>query len=122
MVWYPSPDDVIKANVVAVRKDKHKHRLRRSGHSIQATIDSVKKSESLGLTYQAARLMKELTALHAFDGGNHRTAYLIANVFLVKNGIEVKVVSAKISYAFAREIARRRIKEVQEWIEKYLAT
>ncbi len=122
MVWFPSADDVIKANVVAVRKDKHKHRLRRSSHSIQATIDSVKKSEPLGLTYQAARFMKELTALHAFDGGNHRTAYLTANVFLVKNGIEVKVVSGKISYAFAREIGRKRIEEVQEWIEKHLVT
>jgi len=69
MVWYPSVEDVIKANKTVVRNEKHPHRLRRSVEAIQSLINSIKKSESMGLTYQAGRFMKELTILHALTEG-----------------------------------------------------
>ena len=120
MVWYQSPTDVIKTNKIAVRKNKHPYKLLRSIEAIQAAIESVKKSESKGLTYQAARFMKELTTLHAFDGGNDRTAYSIANLFLLENGASVRIVSASLSHAFVKGIARKEIEDVREWIEQCL--
>jgi prophage maintenance system killer protein len=76
MTWYPSVEDVIDANITVldVGADKHPHKLLVVPESIQSVIDRVVEAESKGLTYQAALLMKELVNLHAFDGGNHRTA------------------------------------------------
>ena len=98
-----------------MREDKHRYKLLRSNAAIQSLIDSIKNSVSMGLTYQAARFMKEIvTPLHAFDGGNHRTAYSIANLFLIENGILVRFVPETLSYAFAKAIGSKDIREVQE--------
>jgi prophage maintenance system killer protein len=120
MIWYPTVEDVIKANKRAMHKDKHPHKLLRSTDAIQALIDSIKGSVSMGLTHQAARFMKEVVTLHAFDGGNHRTAYSVANLFLIENGVTVRFVSPDISYAFAKSIGTRDLRQVQEWIEKHM--
>ena len=120
MVWYPSVGDVIKANKRALLKDEHPHKVLRSDEAIQSLIDSIKESELMGITYQAARFMKELVLLHAFDGGNHRTAYSMANLFLIENGMTVRAVPSEVSYSFAEVIATTEIREVQEWIEQNL--
>jgi prophage maintenance system killer protein len=99
-----------------VRKDKHADRLHRSAKAIQSLVEDIKASESLGLTYQAARFLKELLHLHAFDGGNHRTAYTITNLFLIQNGIRVRTVPPTISYKFVRGIQAKGVNEVQAWM------
>jgi prophage maintenance system killer protein len=116
MVWYPTIEDVIKANKRAVRKDRHPHKIIRSVRAIQSLIGNIMESESGGLTLQAARFMVELILLHAFDGGNHRTAYSIANLFLVKNGIKIRTVPSSISYPFIKQIANKNVVEIQAWI------
>jgi len=118
MVWYPTVEDIIKANKRAVRDDRLPHKLRRSPDAIQSLISTIKESASMGLTYQAARFMKEIVTLHAFDGGNHRTAYSIANLFLIQNGVTVRFVSSNVSYDFAKSIGARNLGDVQEWIEQ----
>ena len=62
--------------------------------------------------------MKELVYLHAFDGGNHRTAYSIASMFLIENGVRVRSVPSSVSYGFVKQIDRRSISDVQAWIVK----
>lgn len=116
MVWYPTFDNVIYANKRAVRNDKHLHKLRRSTKAIQSLIDDIKTCESLGLPYRAARFLKELVYLHAFDGGNHRTAYSIASLFLIENGVRVRSVPSSASYGFVKQIGKKDISEIQEWI------
>lgn len=116
MVWYPSVEVIIKANKTAVRSDKHRHKLLRSTRAIQSPVSSIKESESMGLTYQAARFMKELLHLHAFDGGNHRTAYSIATLFLIENGVRIRTVPSSISYPFAKAIDLKTVSEIQTWI------
>lgn len=120
MVWYPSAEDIVRANKIVVRQDKHSHKLRRSLDAIRATIQRVEHSEHKGLSYQAALLMKEFTMLHAFDGGNHRTAYSVAILFLIENGAKVRVVPASLSYAFSKRIATKQVEEIQDWIESYM--
>ena len=66
MSWYPTVDDIIKANKRSVRDGKHSHKLLRSVEAIESLIDSIKESTSMGLTYQAARVMKEIVTLYAF--------------------------------------------------------
>jgi death-on-curing family protein len=121
MVWYPSVEDVIKANKKVVRKSKHAHKMLRSANAIQSLIDSVKESAWMGMTYQAARFMKDIVALHAFDGGNHRTGYSIAILFLMQNGVVVHFVSETIAYPFTQAIGSKNLREVQDWIERYMA-
>ena len=76
----------------------------------------------MGLTYQAALFMKDLTTLHAFDGGNHRTAYSIAVLFLIKNGVKVRVVPASVSYGFSKGMSSMAVEKIQKWIERHMAT
>jgi prophage maintenance system killer protein len=88
----------------------------RSTKAIQSLIDDVKKSESMGFTYQAARFMKEFVLLHAFDGGNHRTAYSMANLFLIENDVPVRTVHSSISIPFTKGITSKNVVEIQAWI------
>lgn len=120
MVWYPTAEDVVKANKRVVRNDKHPHKLLRSVPAIQSLIVSIMDSESMGLTYQAARFMKEFAFLHPFDGGNHRTAYTVATLFLIENEIAVRSVPVTVSYTFVEDLPKRSIKEVQEWIQEHM--
>jgi len=120
MVWYPTAEDVVKANKRVVRNDKHPHKLLRSVPAIQSLIVSIMESESMGLTYQVARFMKEFVYLHPFDGGNHRTAYTVATLFLIENEIAVRSVPVTVSYTFVRDLPKKSIKEIQEWIQEHM--
>jgi len=119
MTWYPSVDDVIYANftVLALGEDKHPHKLLRSRRSIQAVIDRLVQTERLGVKYQAAQLMKELVNLHAFAGGNHRTAFVAVCLFLRQNGAQMRVERFSDAYDFIRDVETKSIEEIQEWIE-----
>lgn len=118
MVWYPTVDDIIEVNKLALEEsqDKHPHRLRRSRESLQSTIDRVKEEEGRGLTYQAGRFMKDVLGLHAFDNANHRTAYELARIFLKKNGIKAIKVPVEIAEPFTKSLAAKTIQEVEAWI------
>lgn len=119
MVWYPSVDDVIDANIIALdlTGDRHPHRLRVSRNGIQSIIDRVKGEEDKGLTYQAARLMRDMVRFHPFAGANHRTAYIVAKMFLRRNGRQLRAGSLEDAYVFIKAIGGKTIKEVQGWIE-----
>lgn len=119
MTWYPSVDDVIDANIIAldVSGDKHPHRLSVSRKAIESIIDGVRAEEHKGLTYQAARLMRDLIRFHPFDGGNHRAAYLVVKMFLWRNGMRLRVEGFEAAYSFIRGVRDKTIEEVRDWIE-----
>lgn len=120
MVWYPSVDDVIDANITALELsgDRHPPKLRRSRKAIEALIEEVKSEEARSLTYQAAKLMRGLVHLHAFDSGNHRTAYAVAKMLLRRNGRHFRVEKLEQAYPFIKNIRNKTIEEVKEWIER----
>jgi len=119
MTWYPSVDDVIYSNitVLALGDDRHPHKLLRSRESIQAVIDRLAQTERLGIKYQAAQLIKDLVNLHAFAGGNHRTAFVVVCLFLRQNGAQMRIERFSDAYDFIRDVETKSIKEIQEWIE-----
>jgi len=119
MVWYPSVDDVVCANNIAIDlgNDRHPPKLLGSRKGIQAIIDRVKEAENRGLMYQAALLMKEIARLHAFAGANHRTAYLVVKTFLFMNGKKLRVNRLGEAYPFIKNIDSRSIEEIREWVE-----
>ena len=101
-------------------KDKHPHKLRGSAQGIQSLIDDVKKSEDKGLTYQAARFMKEVVQKHPFDGANHRTSYLVTLLFLTRNGKRLKDEQPKEVDKFMKDVGAKEIEEIQGWIQQYM--
>jgi prophage maintenance system killer protein len=111
MTWYPSVEDIIDANIIALdmSTDKHPHKLLVTPRAIQSVIDRVIETENKGPTCQAAYLMKELVNLHAFDGGNHRTAYLVAKIFLRRNGKRLTVDRIDMAYLFISQIETKTI-------------
>jgi len=119
MTWYPSVEDVIDANITVldISADKHPHKLLVMPQAIQSVIDRMIEIENKGLTCQAAYLMKELANLHAFDGGNHRTAYLVAKMFLRRNDKRLTVDRLDSAYLFISHIETKTIEQVQDWIE-----
>jgi death-on-curing family protein len=119
MTWYPSVEDVIDANITVldISADKHPHKLLVIPQAIQSVIDRMIEIENKGLTCQAAYLMKELANLHAFDGGNHRTAYLVAKMFLRRNDKRLTVDRLDSAYLFISHIETKTIEQVQDWIE-----
>jgi len=119
LIWYPSVDDVIDANILSLdlSGDKHNPKLLGSRKGIQAVLEEVKAAEEKGLTYQAALLMKRLVYRHFFDSGNHRTAYALAKMFLRRNGRHLRITRFEQSYEFIRRIGVEEIEEIQEWVE-----
>lgn len=119
VIWYPSVDDVTDMNINALdlSGDKHPHKMLGSARRISVILDSVKKEEDKGLTYQAALIMKEFVSAHIFDGGNHRTAYGLAKMFLRRNGKRLRMRDLNSAYPFIRGIGTKSIEEVREWIE-----
>ncbi len=81
-------------------------------------MDKVVREEEKGLTYQAALLMKELVLYHPFASGNHRTAYAAAKSFLRRNGKRLRIERFREAYPFIKDLERRSIEEIQEWIER----
>ncbi len=122
MVWYPLVDDIIEINKLALEEsqDKHPHRLKSTHQGLQSLIDRIKKNEDCGLTYQAAQLMKDLLARHAFDNANHRTAYETARIFLRRNGVKVRTVQVEVAVPFVKSLPQKTIREVQAWILEYM--
>jgi prophage maintenance system killer protein len=122
MVYYPTATEVIEANKIAlnVTRDKHPHKLTGSAKGIQHLIDDIGRDEKKGLTYQAARFLKELVTYHAFDGGNHRTSYLVTLLFLVNNGQAIRSQPARVMDEFIEDVQAKPIEEVHEWIQRHM--
>jgi len=119
MTWYPSVEDIIDANITVldISVNKHPHKLLVAPQAIQSVIDRVIEVEKKGLMCQAAYLMKGLVNLHAFAGGNHRTAYLVAKMFLRRNGKRLTVDRLDTAYLFISQIETKTVEQVQDWIE-----
>ena len=68
------------------------------------------------MSFQAARFMKDILLLHAFDGGNHRTAYMTAYNFLKMNGMEIRVVKRTTAEPFVKSLPEKSYEQIQTWI------
>ena len=115
MTWYRSIEDVIDTNILTLdlTRDHHPHRLLRSRDAIQSVIERVREVENRGLSYQAAQLMRDIAMLHAFAGANHRTAYIVAKMFLRRNGKRLSVDRLEDAYAFIKDLENKTIEQIR---------
>ncbi len=86
-IVYPSVDEIQYYNTIAIemfRKSKSDQAKTISVSYIQKAIDKTKMNPG-GIYDKAARLLIELTRIHAFESGNKRTAFLSTKKFVLKN-------------------------------------
>ena len=69
---------------------------------------------------KAASLLESIVSNHPFIDGNKRTAYVLARLFLLQNGMDIKA-SQQHKYEFVMSIAsgKMRFEEIVSWIEKH---
>ena len=86
-IVYPTVDEIQYYNTIAIemfRKSKRDQAKTISVSYIQKAVDKTKMNPG-DLYDKAARLLIELTRMHAFESGNKRTAFLSTKKFVLKN-------------------------------------
>jgi len=119
-IVYPTVDEIQYYNTIAIemfRKSKSDQAKTISVSYIQKTIDKTKKN--LGDVYdKAARLLIELTRIHAFESGNKRTAFLSTKKFVLKNegkfNIPDTIDNVKVMIGIRENYYSQN--EIKEWI------
>jgi len=117
---YPTVDEIQYYNTIAIemfRRSKLDQAKTISASYIQRAIDKVK-MEPGDLYDKAARLIIELTSMHAFESGNKRTAFLSTKRFVLNNGgkfnIPDTINNVKIMIGIRENFYSQN--EVKEWI------
>jgi len=86
-IVYPTVDEIQYYNTIAIemfRKSKQDKAKTISVSYIKRAIDKTKMNPG-DIYDKAARLLIELTRIHAFESGNKRTAFLTTKKFVLKN-------------------------------------
>jgi death-on-curing family protein len=119
-IVYPTIDEIQYYNTIAIemfRKSKSDQAKTISVSYIQKTIDKTKKNPG-DIYDKAARLLIELTRMHAFESGNKRTAFLSTKKFVLKNegkfNIPDTIDNVKVMIGIRENYYSQN--EIKEWI------
>ena len=85
-IVYPTVDEIQYNNTIAIemfRKSKQDQAKTISASYIQRSIEKAKMNPG-DMYDKAARLLIELTRMHAFESGNKRTAFLSTKKFVLR--------------------------------------
>ncbi len=124
MVEGPELEDFIEAhelagNVSVIRTPGFKQSTRKG---IQKLADIVEDSKEFENVYKlAAFILIETINKHAFNDGNHRTAWIVAKQVLRRNGEDMYVEDVKsldeIESDLRSEVKFKNIDQVANWIQ-----
>jgi len=69
---------------------------------------------------KAASLIESILNNHPFIDGNKRTGYVLARLFLLQNGVDIKA-NQQDKYEFVMNIAsgKMRFEEIASWLQKH---
>ena len=119
-IVYPTVDEIQYYNTIAIemfRKSKSDQAKTISVSYIQKAIDKTKMNPG-DIYDKAARLLIELTRIHAFESGNKRTAFLSTKKFVLKNegkfNIPDTINDVKVMIGIRENYYSQN--EVKEWI------
>ena len=120
VIVYPTIDEIQYYNTIAIemfRKSKSDQAKTISVSYIQKAIDKTKMNPG-GIYDKAARLLIELTRIHAFESGNKRTAFLSTKKFVFKNegkfNIPDTINNVKVMIGIRENYYSQN--EIKEWI------
>ena len=120
-IWYPTVNDIIRINEKAIvfktkKKEQHKVLSRRK---IEEFVIKLKNYQG-SIEDIAAFIILEVSDLkfHAFDSGNRRTAYMLANMFLWKNKTYMIAKRRPKTEEMFKEIRRRdfTVSDISNWL------
>lgn len=92
-IVYPSVDEIEFYNTIAIelfRRSKRDQAITISVAFIEKAIAGAKKQKG-NIYDKAARLLIELTGVHAFESGNKRTAFLTTKKFILMNDAKFNI-------------------------------
>ena len=119
-IVYPTVDEIQYYNTIAIemfRKSKRDQAKTISVSYIQKAIDKTKMNPG-DIYEKAARLLIELTRIHAFESGNKRTAFLSTKKFVLKNegkfNIQDTINNVKVMIGIRENYYSQN--EIKEWI------
>ena len=119
-IVYPTVDEIQYYNTIAIemfRKSKSDQAKIISVSYIQKAIEKTKINPG-DIYDKAARLLIELTRIHAFESGNKRTAFLSTKKFVLKNegkfNIPDTINNVKVMIGIRENYYSQN--EVKEWI------
>ena len=119
-IVYPTIDEIQYYNTIAIemfRKSKSDQAKTISVSYIQKAIDKAKMNPG-DIYDKAARLLIELTRIHAFESGNKRTAFLSTKKFVIKNegkfNIPDTINNVKVMIGIRENYYSQN--EIKEWI------
>jgi len=117
---YPSIDEIQYNNTIAIemfRRSKQDRAKTICVSYIKKAIDKTKMNKG-DIYDKAARLLIELTRIHAFESGNKRTAFLSTKKFVLKNqgkfNITDTINNVKVMIGIREGYYSQ--KEIKEWI------
>jgi death-on-curing protein len=96
-----------------------------SGVKDKGTLEFIidKAEMAKNLQKEAAILLYEINTKHPFWGGNKRTAFEAAKIFLLSNNIRLKVIFEE-AVEFVTEMAKgkRSYQQTVEWIKEHMVS
>jgi len=119
-IVYPTVDEIQYNNTIAIemfRRSKQDQAKTISVSYIQKSIEKAKMDPG-DMYDKAARLLIELTRIHAFESGNKRTAFLSTKKFVLKNegkfNIPDTIDNVKVMIGIRENYYSQN--EIKEWI------
>ncbi len=119
-IVYPTVDEIQYNNTIAIemfRTSKQDQAKTISTSYIQRSIEKTKMNPG-DMYDKAARLLIELTRMHAFESGNKRTAFLSTKKFVLKNegkfNIPDTIDNVKVMIGIRENYYSQN--EIKEWI------
>ncbi|MFA5103234.1 MAG: type II toxin-antitoxin system death-on-curing family toxin [Candidatus Thermoplasmatota archaeon] len=120
-IIYPTVEEIQYNNIIAIelfRRSKHDQAKTISVSYIQKAIE-ITKIDTGDIYDKAARMLFELTRLHAFESGNKRTAFLTTKKFVITNGERFRIPDRESNVKIMIGIRENFYshKEIKEWIK-----
>ncbi len=120
-IIYPTVEEIQYNNTIAIemfRRSKHDQAKTISVSYIQKAID-ITRIDTGDIYDKAARILIELTRMHAFESGNKRTAFLTTKKFVITNGVRFRIPDKESNVKIMIGIRENYYsqKEIKEWIK-----
>ena len=115
-VWYPNELFLDQIHEMVIREYGGYTGYETGIHLYKVILAGVRKVEG---TYEKAAtlLRKFITSPRIFQDGNHRTAQIVVETFLQKNGKQMWTDNSQEIYMFIKHAIEYDIEEIAEWLE-----
>ena len=115
-VWYPTELLVEETHKMMIREYGGYTGYATGIDLFKVILKKVKEIE--GIYKKAAMLLREVvTSPRIYEDGNHRTAMVIAETFLIMNREKIWTENSQDIYIFIKELLHYNINEIAEWLK-----